>query len=251
MKLKILGLITFYLSVNFILKSQTNPKEELRGVWISTAFNIDWPSSTIISSEEQKQEFINLIDQHTLNGINAVFVQIRPSGEVFYPSKIEPWSHWLTGKQGKAPNPFYDPVKFMIEECHKRNIEFHAWFNPFRAISNLTRVETVDWHITKKQPEWFVTYEHKVISKYLNPGVPAARNYVISVIMEVVRKYDIDGVHFDDYFYPGKSFNDNKSYRQHNPWGLRKDDWRRENRETPKVQTPEVLQVTTNNMPMF
>ncbi len=229
MIIRTLALITISLFINLTLKSQDFLNEELRGVWISTAFNIDWPSSTILSSEEQKEEFISLIDRHSANGINAVFVQIRPSGEVFYKSEIEPWSHWLTGKQGKAPQPFYDPLKFMIEECHKRNIEFHAWFNPFRAVSNLARVQTVPWHITRQHPEWFVDYEHKVVSRYLNPGVPEGRDYIIKVIMEVVRNYDIDGVHFDDYFYPGKGFNDRSSYLQHNPMGLRKDDWRREN----------------------
>ncbi len=229
MRIRALTLITISLFINLTLKSQDFLNEELRGVWISTAFNIDWPSSTILNSEEQKQEFISLIDRHSANGINAVFVQIRPSGEVFYKSDIEPWSHWLTGKQGKAPEPFYDPLKFMIEECHKRNIEFHAWFNPFRAISNLARVQTVPWHVTRQHPEWFVDYEHKVVSRYLNPGIPEGRDYIIKVIMEVVRNYDIDGVHFDDYFYPGKGFNDHSSYLKHNPMGLRKDDWRREN----------------------
>ena len=142
----------------FQVRAQLAPEEELRAVWITTAFNIDWPSSTKITSDKQKAEFINLIEAHKRNGINAVFVQIRPSGEVFYESEIEPWSHWLTGIQGKAPEPFYHPLKFMLEECHKRNIEFHAWFNPFRAVSNIARVKTVPWHITKKFPEWFVTY---------------------------------------------------------------------------------------------
>ncbi len=229
MKLNTLSLLLLSICINLSLNAQNSPKEELRGVWISTAFNIDWPSSTLISTEEQKQEFITLIDKHKSNGINAVFVQIRPSGEVFYESEIEPWSHWLTGKQGKVPKPFYDPLKFMIKECHKRNIEFHAWFNPFRAVSNLARVKPVEWHVTRKHPEWFVVYEHKVTSKYLNPGEPDGRNYIISVIMEVVRKYDIDGVHFDDYFYPGKSFHDNASYLKYNPKHLRKDDWRRDN----------------------
>ncbi len=229
MNLKYSWLIIFCLFLNLTLLGQVSPTEELRGVWISTAFNIDWPSSTIISSEEQQQEFVDLLDKHSANGINAVFVQIRPSGEVFYESEIEPWSHWLTGKQGKAPKPFYDPLKFMIDECHKRNMEFHAWFNPFRAVSNLARVNPVEWHVTRKHPDWFVTYNHKVSSKYLNPGVPAGRDYIIKVVMEVVNKYDIDGVHFDDYFYPGKSFNDNASYIKYNPNGLKKDDWRREN----------------------
>lgn len=230
---KKITLIIISLLLSLTLKSQELPRKELRGVWISTAFNIDWPSSTKLSTEEQKQEFINLIEEHKSNGINAVFVQIRPSGEVFYKSDIEPWSHWLTGTQGVAPDPFYDPLKFMIDECHKRNIEFHAWFNPFRAVSNIARVKTVDWHITKQHPEWFVTYGSDIVKIYLNPGEPKGRDYIIKVVMEVVRNYDIDGVHFDDYFYPvrqaGKDFDDRASYLKYNPWGLNKSDWRREN----------------------
>ncbi len=217
----------------FRLSAQLAPNEELRAVWITTAFNIDWPSSTKISSEEQKAEFVNLIEAHKQNGINAVFVQIRPSGEVFYDSKLEPWSHWLNGTQGKAPDPYYDPLQFMLVECHKRGIEFHAWFNPFRAVSNVARVKTVPWHITKQHPEWFVTYGDEITKIYLNPGVPEGREYIIKVIMEVVHKYDIDGVHFDDYFYPikqgGKDFPDYESFLQYNPFGLSRPDWRREN----------------------
>ncbi len=215
------------------INAQHAPDEELRAVWITTAFNIDWPSSARISSEEQKTEFINLIEAHKSNGINAVFVQIRPSGEVFYDSEIEPWSHWLTGQQGKAPDPFYDPLQFMLDECHKRGIEFHAWFNPFRAVSNISRVKTVPWHITKQHPEWFATYGDEIVKIYFNPGIPEGREYIVKVIMEVVHKYDIDGVHFDDYFYPikqgGKDFPDYTSYLQHNPFGLSRADWRREN----------------------
>ncbi len=236
MQNKKITLIILLLISRLILQAQKLPDKELRGVWVSTAFNIDWPSSTKISSYEQQQEFIKLIETHKGNGINAVFVQIRPSGEVFYKSDIEPWSHWLTGTQGKAPEPFYDPLKFMIEECHKRKIELHAWFNPFRTVSNIARVKTVPWHITKQKPEWFITYGGDVVKKYLNPGIPAARNYIIKVIMEVVKKYDIDGVHFDDYFYPvrqgGRDFSDHSSYLQYNSLGLNKADWRRENINT-------------------
>jgi len=231
MKKVFISILLFAISVQ--LCAQLAPEEELRAVWITTAFNIDWPSSTKISTEEQKTEFINLIEAHKRNGINAVFVQIRPSGEVFYESEIEPWSHWLAGKQGKAPEPFYDPLRFMLDECHKRDIEFHAWFNPFRAVSNIARVKTVPWHITKQHPEWFVTYGEEIVKIYFNPGIPAGRDYIVTVIMEVVHKYDIDGVHFDDYFYPvrqaGKDFPDYTSYLQYNTYGLTRADWRRKN----------------------
>ncbi len=221
------------LKISTSLHSQIAPEKELRGVWITTAFNIDWPSSALSTTEEQKAEFISLIEAHQKNGINAVFVQIRPSGEVFYESQYEPWSHWLTGLQGKAPDPYYDPLRFMLDECHKRNIEFHAWFNPFRAVSNIAREKTVPNHITRLKPDWFVTYGDEIKKMYCNPGIPEARAYIIKIIMEVVHKYDIDGVHFDDYFYPvkeaGVDFPDQTAFKLYNDNSLSKSDWRREN----------------------
>ena len=218
---------------NFDSFGQNAPERELRGVWVTTAFNIDWPSSSTLSTEEQKTEFIDLIEAHQKNGINAIFLQVRPAAEVFYESRYEPWSHWLTGLQGKAPNPYYDPLKFMIEECHKRNIEFHAWINPFRAVSNIDRVKVVQDHIVNRKPEWFVTYGQDVRKKYFNPGIPEARAYIVKMIMDIVHRYDIDGIHFDDYFYPvkegGIDFPDNQAYYDYNPNYLEKSDWRREN----------------------
>ena len=229
-QLLLVALLLFFPVKNI---AQSEPKEEFRGVWIVTAFNIDWPSSPYLTSEQQKQEFINLLDIHKSYGINAVLVQVKPSGEVFYPSQYEPWSHWLTGKQGKAPEPYYDPLEFMIEECRKRNMEFHAWINPFRYVSNIARVKPVPGHITREHPEWFIDYGDEIVKKYLNPGIPEARAYVIKVIMEIVHKYDVDGIHFDDYFYPfkrnGIEFPDLDTYRMYNPDNLSRDDWRREN----------------------
>jgi len=231
-QIKLLHLIIFLL-IGININSQTAPEKELRGVWITTAFNIDWPSSALLSTEEQKAEFIQLLEAHQRNGINAVFVQIRPSGAVFYESEFEPWSHWLTGLQGRAPDPYYDPLRFMLDECHKRNIEFHAWFNPFRAVSNIAREKTVSNHITKLHPEWCVTYGDEIKKIYFNPGIPEARAYIIKVVMEVAHKYDIDGVHFDDYFYPvmeaGVDFPDLITFKLYNHSSLSKSDWRREN----------------------
>jgi len=219
--------------LNFTLLAQSIPEKELRAVWITTAFNIDWPSSSNLSADEQKKEFINLLEAHQRNGINAIFVQVRPAAEVFYESKYEPWSHWLTGLQGKAPVPYYDPLRFMLDECHKRNIEFHAWINPFRAVSNIDRVKVVSDHITKQRPEWFITYGEEVRKLYFNPGIPEARAYIVSMIMDIAGRYNVDGIHFDDYFYPTKEggidFPDNSSFRQYNPNSLSKADWRREN----------------------
>src|SRR5690606_10191464 len=113
----------------------------------------------------------------------------------------EPWSEWLTGKQGKAPSPYYDPLQFMIEETHKRGMEFHAWFNPYRAVLNIRSSSIAPDHITRKKPEWFVVYGDR---KYFDPAHPEVRKHVAEVIRDVVRRYDIDAVHFDDYFYPYK-----------------------------------------------
>ena len=202
---------------------------EFRGVWIATVSNIDWPREKGLSVEEQKSSFIKLLDTHQRNGINAVFVQIRPAADAFYPSQYEPWSEYLMGSQGKAPNPYYDPLQFMIDETHKRGMEFHAWINPYRAVFNLKRSNISATHITHTHPEWFLVYGN---TKYFNPGIPEVRKYVSAVVRDIVSKYDIDGLHMDDYFYPyrieGKEFPDEKAYRTYGN-GMKKDAWRRSN----------------------
>lgn len=209
--------------------AQLPPKRELRAVWIATVENIDWPSRRGLSTEQQKQEFTAILDQQQRNGINAVVVQVRPATDAFYPSPYEPWSEYLTGVQGQAPNPYYDPLQFMVEETHKRGMEFHAWFNPYRAVFSVSRSSVAPNHITRLKPQWFVVYENK---KYFDPGIPEVRDYVTMVIRDVVKRYDIDAVHFDDYFYPyrvpGKEFPDNSSYRLYGN-NMMRDDWRRAN----------------------
>lgn len=209
--------------------SQKAPQYEFRGVWIATVENIDWPSRKGLSTEEQKAEFIHILTIHQRNGINAIVMQIRPAGDAFYPSQYEPWSEYLTGKQGVAPAPYYDPLQFMIEETHKRGMEFHAWLNPYRAVFNAYKSSVVSSHLTKTHPEWFVTYGS---GKYFNPGLPEVRQHVANVVKDLVMRYDIDGIHMDDYFYPyhidGKEFPDEKAFRQYGK-GMNKDDWRRSN----------------------
>lgn len=209
--------------------AQLPPKRELRAVWIATVENIDWPSRRGLSTEQQKAEFIALLDQHQRNGMNAVVVQIRPATDAFYNSPYEPWSEYLTGTQGQPPFPYYDPLEFMIAETHKRGMEFHAWFNPYRAVFNISRSSIAANHITRLRPQWFLTYDGK---KYFDPGIPEVRTYVTSIVADVVKRYDVDAIHFDDYFYPykvpGKEFPDNFSYRQYGG-NLPRDDWRRAN----------------------
>jgi len=204
-------------------------KPEFRGVWIATVDNIDWPSRGNYNSDSQKVEFIRLLDMHQRNGMNAMIVQIRPVTDAFYPSQYEPWSEFLTGTQGRPPMPYYDPLEFMISETHKRGMEFHAWMNPYRAVFNIGKSSIAANHITRIHPEWFLTYGDK---KYFDPGNKEAQLYVTNVVKDVVSRYAVDAVHFDDYFYPyriaGKEFPDNANYLRYGN-GINKDDWRRSN----------------------
>ncbi|MBO0358872.1 family 10 glycosylhydrolase [Hymenobacter sp. BT186] len=206
------------------------PKRELRGVWIATVENIDWPSSRNLTPEQQRREYIRMLDQQQRNGINAVFVQVRPASDAFYQSALEPWSRWLTGTQGKAPSPAYDPLPFLIEEAHNRGMEFHAWFNPYRASMDSVTRRLAPNHPFRQHPEWFLRYAGKLL---YNPGLPEVRQYINRVILDVVRRYDIDGVHFDDYFYPypeaGQVIHDEAAFAQFNPDSLTLPNWRRQN----------------------
>jgi uncharacterized lipoprotein YddW (UPF0748 family) len=210
------------------LRAQTT-KREFRGAWVATVSNIDWPSKPGLPAIEQQQQFVRILDQLQSLGCNAVVVQIRPACDALYASKIEPWSHYLTGRQGEAPFPYYDPLIFMIEETHKRNMEFHAWFNPYRALVDNKKNPNSATHVTRRHPDWIINYGKIAI---LDPGIPEAREYVISVIADVVKRYDIDAVHMDDYFYPypdgGKPIGDGRTYAKYgNGMGL--EDWRRNN----------------------
>lgn len=222
------SLIIFFLPLALIAQPKP-PATEFRGVWIATVDNIDWPIKGIYDVDSQKAEFIRQLDMHQKNGMNAVIVQVRPAADAFYPSPYEPWSQWLTGKQGQAPNPFYDPLQFMIEEAHKRGMEFHAWCNPYRANFNIETSSIAPNHITRIHPEWFLTYGE---AKYFDPANKQAREFVVKVISDIVKRYDIDAIHMDDYFYPyripGKQFPDEATY-QRSGTPLSKPDWRRSN----------------------
>lgn len=228
----------------------SQPKYEFRAVWMATVDNIDWPSGGNYNTEFQKAEFIRQLDMHQRNGMNAMIVQVRPACDAFYPSQLEPWSQWLTGTQGKAPVPFYDPLQFMIEETHKRGMEFHAWCNPYRAVFQIGHYTTVvtkhgkhtrkkqvwhsgssisSTHVSKQHPDWILTYGD---TKYLDPGNKDVQIYVNNVIRDMLARYDVDAIHFDDYFYPyrigGVDFPDNVSYAKYGQ-GMDRDTWRRSN----------------------
>ncbi|MEZ5017649.1 MAG: family 10 glycosylhydrolase [Flavipsychrobacter sp.] len=226
---RILTTILLSLLTSFIY-AQQYPKREFRAAWIATVSNIDWPSKRGLPAEQQKAEFIARLDQLKALGCNAVIVQVRPAADAFYASLQEPWSRYLTGKQGKAPFPYYDPLSFMIEEAHKRHMELHAWFNPFRVLTDSRTNPNPSTHVSKQHPDWVVNYGNK---GYLNPGIPKARAYVIDIILDVVKRYDIDGVHLDDYFYPyriaGKTFYDQAAFNKYKSQFTDKEEWRRDN----------------------
>ena len=221
-------LFTFFLSL-LTLTAFAQPKYEFRAVWIATVDNIDWPQRGNYNTGDQKAEFIRQLDMHQRNGMNAVIVQVRPACDAFYPSTIEPWSEWLTGQEGRAPVPFYDPLEFMIRETHKRGMEFHAWCNPYRAVFRVNHSSIAANHVSRLHPDWILTYGD---TRYLDPGNKQVQDYVVAVIRDMLHRYDIDALHFDDYFYPyriaGKEFPDGKSFAKYGN-GLDKETWRRSN----------------------
>ncbi len=211
------------------LGAQT-PKRQMRGVWIATVSNIDWPSRQGLSTDEQQQEMIKMLDVFQENKINTVVFQVRPGCDAFYESKLEPWSTWLNGKQGKAPEPFYDPLQFVIEQAHKRCMEVHVWINPYRVLTCTDTSLLCDSSVYNKQKHLTVKYGGQY---FLDPGLKETRKYLNEVVKEIVTKYDIDAVHFDDYFYPypvtGENFPDDESFKKDPRSFTSKKDWRRDN----------------------
>ncbi len=212
------------------------PLNELRGAWIATVANIDWPSQPGLSQERQQMEFDSLMDVAKSMNLNAVFVQVRPAGDAMYKSPVIPWSRYLTGYQGAAPgDSLYDPLEYMVKSAHSRRLEFHAWFNPYRATFDLDTAALSPLHPLKALPpatrnQWFFRYGTKY---YFNPANPSVMRYLVNTITDVVTRYDIDGVHFDDYFYPykeaGQEINDYDQFAT-NPRGFTNiEDWRRSN----------------------
>lgn len=210
------------------------PIREFRAAWVATVANIDWPSKPGLPVEQQKNELINLLNKASSLNLNAIIFQVRPAADAFYDSSYEPWSSFLTGTMGQAPLPGWDPLEFIIHEAHNRGLELHAWFNPYRAGHPADSSQISADHISKTQPCWVHQYGDFL---WLDPGLPEVKEYTINVIMDVVRRYDIDGVHFDDYFYPYPSYGDNTEFPDSLAWQraldlgveLSRDDWRRDN----------------------
>lgn len=227
---KTLPLFLLLMASHALFAQALPPKREFRGAWIATVINLDWPSSPFLTPEAQRAELLRILDEMRGHNINAVMFQIRSECDAMYASSLEPWSYWLTGQQGKAPAPFYDPLAFAIEAAHERGIELHAWFNPYRASREVGNYANDPNHVTVKHPEWDIQIG---TIKFLDPGLPQVRDYVTSVVLDVVRRYDVDGVHFDDYFYPYPpnqiSTQDNATFANHSRGFTNRDDWRRDN----------------------
>jgi uncharacterized lipoprotein YddW (UPF0748 family) len=213
------------------------PPREFRGAWITeVAVNPDWPSKPGLTTAQQKTEMISLLDRAVQLHLNAIIFQVRPASDAVYSSSLEPWSEYLTGTQGKSPQPFYDPLAFAIQEAHKRGLELHAWFNPFRARLSTAKSPPALNHISQTHPEWIRRYGGQL---WLDPGEPSVRQYVLRVVMDVVKRYDVDGVQFDDYFYPYPEkdadgsvldFPDYATWKKYGlPNGYELADWRRQN----------------------
>ena len=208
--------------------------EEFRGAWIATVANINWPSKSNLSTSAQKAEAIEMLDFLQENNFNAVILQVRPQADALYKSELEPWSYFLTGKSGKAPEPFYDPLEFWTKEAHQRGMEMHVWLNPYRA-HHTTGKEIGEKSIVKTNPE--LVMELKNGMWWMDPGSKKVQDHSAAVVKDIVSRYDIDAVHFDDYFYPYASYNgkgnfpDDKSWQKYleNGGELSRGDWRRQN----------------------
>ncbi|MEY9943704.1 uncharacterized lipoprotein YddW (UPF0748 family) [Kitasatospora sp. GAS1066B] len=197
-------------------------------MWIASVANIDWPAAPGLSADRLRADFVGQLDHCRAIGLNAVFVQIRPTADAFWPSPFEPWSQWLTGTQGQDPG--WDPLAFMVDAAHERGLAFHAWFNPYRVAIQPDRAKLLPSHPARRHPDWTVRYGGGL---YYNPGVPAARRFVERAMMDAVTRYEIDGVHFDDYFYPypvaGQDFPDDDAFASYGAEFTDRAAWRRHN----------------------
>jgi uncharacterized lipoprotein YddW (UPF0748 family) len=212
------------------------PLREFRAAWVATVGNIDWPSTNALTTAQQKAELLAILDRAVHLKLNAVILQVRPACDAMYPSTLEPWSEYLTGRMGQAPQPFYDPLALALEEAHRRGLELHAWFNPYRARYQGAKSPVAPNHVSRTKPELVRKYGKFL---WLDPGEKEVQDYSLQVVMDVVKRYDIDGVHFDDYFYPyfetnasgsELDFPDEPSWRRYGVGsGLSRADWRRDN----------------------
>ena len=220
------------LNRNNINEKLVHPQREFRAAWVASVANINWPSKPGLTSDEQQTEALAILDYLYYNKFNAVILQVRPQADALYPSELEPWSYFLTGEQNKPPDPYYDPLEFWTNEAHKRGIELHAWINPYRAHHN-TGKEISEKSYIKTNPEG--VYYLKEGYWWMDPSLKSTQDHTSKVVRDIVKRYDIDGIHLDDYFYPYPSYNGNQDFPDDGPWlsyvtnggELSRGDWRR------------------------
>lgn len=209
------------------------PRREFRAVWVATVANIDWPSRRDLTTAQQQAELVAIFDKAAALNLNAVILQVRPMADAFYDSPLEPWSEFLTGQTGRAPSPFWDPLAFAIEEAHKRGMALHAWFNPFRARHPSSRSQLPRNHVSRSKPEIVREYGTNL---WMDPTDERTKRHTLNVILDVVRRYNVDGIHIDDYFFPYRyyhperaDFPDDANWERYRRGGgqLSRDDWRR------------------------
>jgi len=242
---KIAFLLALLLSSCTLFKSNIpQPKREFRGVWIATVVNIDWPKNGADTWEKQKADYLKILNFYQNLNLNAVVVQIRTAGDAFYPSEFAPWSRFLTGVEGSAPNTEQDPLKWMIREAHSRGFEFHAWLNPYRATFDLNTEILAEQHDYNQHPEWIFKYGKKY---YYNPGLPEVQQHLVDIMEEVISNYEVDALHFDDYFYPYKIqdeiLTDSMAYATYARPGQSVADWRRSNVDSLIKKVHRVIQL--------
>ncbi|MBD3009932.1 glycoside hydrolase family 10 protein [Streptomyces sp. 5-10] len=203
-------------------------RPEFRGMWLATVANRDWPSRPGLPAERQRAELLGFLDTAVSRRLNAVVFQVRPTADALWPSPYEPWAECLTGVQGKDPG--WDPLGTAVREAHRRGLELHAWFNPYRIANHTDPARLVPTHPARVHPEWVVPYGGKL---YYNPGLPEVRRFVQDAMLEAVARYDIDAVHWDDYFYPypvaGQVFDDDAAYERYGAGFPDRAAWRRNN----------------------
>lgn len=218
-------ILLLILLAGFVCDVSAQAKREFRGAWIQCVNG----QFLGMSTQTMQQTLTYQLDELKKDGVNAIIFQVRPECDALYQSSMEPWSRFLTGAQGKSPSPYWDPLAWMVEQCHKRGMELHAWINPYRAKTKTTK-ELASSHVAIRHPEWVFSYDGQFI---LNPGIPECRDYICNVVADIVRRYDVDGLHMDDYFYPypvaGQSIDDGRQFRAYNNGIKDIGDWRRYN----------------------
>ena len=227
--------------------------KEFRGAWVATVANITWPSKPGLSTDQQKQEAIKLLNFLQEHNFNAVILQVRPQADALYASQYEPWSYYLTGQQDLAPNPYYDPLQFWIDEAHQRKIELHAWLNPYRALHSTAKNNSAK-AIFKAHPDWAIELANGMV--WLDPANVEAQQHSLNVVRDLVSRYNIDGIHFDDYFYPYDSYNEGKDFPDDVSWNkykasggyLSRGDWRRQHVNEFIQSVHSVIQQTKPNV---